>query len=202
MKIVSLISLLFLIIFLCAYYLKIWIMKKRFEIKVDVFAKGQKANTAIVIEILLKFASFIGFISWSLSCIFSVADYTFTNRIIPQGLICYIGLLLSGCGVALFISAMIQMKLSWRAGIDKENKTVLITNGVYEISRNPAFVGMDIMFIGAVLSFGNLIMIVSATLLITLLHFQILQEEKYLKQSIGKVYEDYMKVKPRYVLFL
>jgi protein-S-isoprenylcysteine O-methyltransferase Ste14 len=179
-----------------------WMLKRHFEINVDVFAKGNKARNAIVIEILLKIASFMGFIAWSLSSIFSIAGYNFINRIILQGMICYIRVLLSGFGVALFISAMLQMKLSWRAGIDKGNKTVLITNGVYKISRNPAFVGMDIMFIGAVFSFGNLIIIASATFLIILLHLQILQEEKYLKQSLGKAYENYMNTKPRYILFL
>ena len=39
------------------------------------------------------------------------------------------------------------MKNSWRAGIPSEDKIEFVSNGIYKISRNPAFVGFDLLYI-------------------------------------------------------
>lgn len=192
-------SLVFLIAFLIAYYVKLWMLQRRFGIKGYVFAKGEKPFKVVLIEILLKITSFIAFIVWALSAFFSGTTWCFA-RILIDAVFLYIGLFLSGCGVLLFILAMVQMKKSWRVGIDKDTKTELIISGIYKYSRNPAFLGMDIMFIGAVLTYGNLLMILSGCLLIFMLHQQILQEEKHLQQSIGEEYIEYIRKTPRYIL--
>ena len=44
--------------------------------------------------------------------------------------------------------AQIQMSNSWRIGIDEKNKTKLVTDGVFSISRNPIFLGMIISVLG------------------------------------------------------
>jgi len=59
---------------------------------------------------------------------------------------------------------------------------------------------MEIMLIGAVITFVNLILLAATVFFDIILHLQILQEEKYLKPSMGKAYEEYMKAKPRYIL--
>ena len=43
------------------------------------------------------------------------------------------------------------MKDSWRAGVSYEEKTDLITSGIYQISCNPAFLGFDLVYVGIVL---------------------------------------------------
>ena len=44
--------------------------------------------------------------------------------------------------------AQSQMANSWRIGIDEENKTELITKGLFSISRNPIFLGIMMANIG------------------------------------------------------
>ena len=44
--------------------------------------------------------------------------------------------------------AQFQMSNSWRIGIDEENKTKLVTDGVFSISRNLIFLGMIISVLG------------------------------------------------------
>ena len=43
------------------------------------------------------------------------------------------------------------MRDSWRAGIFETDKTKLVTEGIYQISRNPAFLGFDLLIIGTLL---------------------------------------------------
>lgn len=45
------------------------------------------------------------------------------------------------------------MKDSWRAGIAENDKTEIVTSGIYQISRNPAFLGFDCVYIGLMLMF-------------------------------------------------
>ena len=40
------------------------------------------------------------------------------------------------------------MKDSWQAGIPDKDKTELVTTGIYRFSRNPAFLGFDLMYVG------------------------------------------------------
>jgi protein-S-isoprenylcysteine O-methyltransferase Ste14 len=62
------------------------------------------------------------------------------------------------------VTAAISMKASRRVGIDKSIKTRLIKEGIYKLSRNPAFVGFDLMFIDLFLAYSN---IVTLTVLIS-----------------------------------
>ena len=43
------------------------------------------------------------------------------------------------------------MRDSWRAGISETDKTELITEGSYQISRNLAFLVFDLLYIGILL---------------------------------------------------
>ena len=58
-----------------------------------------------------------------------------------------IGAILGFIGDLVFLLAITCMKDSWRAGIPKSDKTKLVTNGIYKISRNPAFLGFDLVYI-------------------------------------------------------
>ena len=43
------------------------------------------------------------------------------------------------------------MRDSWRAGISETYKTELVTEGIYQISRNPVFLGFELLYIGILL---------------------------------------------------
>ncbi len=99
------------------------------------------------------------------------------------------------------IWTIVFMKTSWRAGIDKSTKTSLITSGLYRFSRNPAFVGMDLMFIGAAITYANLIIVIVGLLVVVGIHLQILQEENHMEEVFKKEYSEYVNKTPRYLLF-
>lgn len=81
-------------------------------------------------------------------------------------------------GDAIFLLSVLCMKDNWRAGIPDKDKTELVTNGIYRFSRNPAFLGFDLMYVGALLLYGNLLTLGFSVFAIVMLHLQILQEER------------------------
>ena len=91
------------------------------------------------------------------------------------------------------------MKDSWRAGIPEKDKTKLVTRGIYKISRNPAFLGFDIMYMGILLMFFNFGLLILTIYVMVMLHLQILQEEKYLTKTFGNEYLKYKSQVLRYI---
>lgn len=101
-------------------------------------------------------------------------------------------------GDVIFLLAVIFMKDSWRAGIPDKDKTELVTSGIYRYSRNPAFLGFDLMYIGVLLMYGNVLNFLFSAFAAVMLHLQILQEEKYLEGFFGADYTEYKKQVFRY----
>lgn len=102
-------------------------------------------------------------------------------------------------GDAIFLISVVCMKDSWRAGIPDQDKTKLVTDGIYQFSRNPAFLGFDLMYIGMFLICCNVLTGIFTLFAMTMLHLQILQEEKFMGQTFG---EDYLAYKKRVFRYL
>lgn len=101
-------------------------------------------------------------------------------------------------GDAIFLLSVLCMKDSWRAGIPDKDKTELVTTGIYRFSRNPAFLGFDLMYVGVLLLYGNLLTLSFSAFAIVMLHLQILQEERYLMNTFGAPYQEYCRHVFRY----
>ena len=102
-------------------------------------------------------------------------------------------------GDIIFLVSVICMRDSWRAGIPEKDKTELVTGGIYSFSRNPAFLGFDLMYIGVALMYFNPLTVGFTVFAAVMLHLQILQEEKYMEQTFGESYLQYKKKVFRYL---
>ena len=92
------------------------------------------------------------------------------------------------------------LKESWRAGVSYEEKTDLITSGIYQISRNPAFLGFDLVYVGIGFMFFNTALAVISFLAIIMFHLQIKYvEEPFLKQEFKDDYLHYYQKVNRYL---
>lgn len=111
----------------------------------------------------------------------------------------FMGFVTGLSGDAVFLSAVLCMKDSWRAGIPGKDKTKIVTEGVYKFSRNPAFLGFDLMYIGVFLMYANVLTGFFTVFAVLMLHLQILQEEKYMLSEFGEEYADYKKHVCRYL---
>jgi protein-S-isoprenylcysteine O-methyltransferase Ste14 len=108
------------------------------------------------------------------------------------------GLALASCGVAVFILALASFGASWRIGIDAKTPGGLVTTGMFALSRNPIFVSIDLYAFGTFLINGTLGFLLLALILAAGVHYQILQEENFLRRTYGKAYQDYCRRTPRY----
>ena len=119
-------------------------------------------------------------------------------NVMPESVRCA-GAVVGFLGDGIFLAAVVCMKDSWRAGIPDQDKTEIVTNGIYRISRNPAFLGFDLMYAGIFLMYGNLLTGAFTLFAVIMLHLQILQEEIYLDEMFGEVYRNYKKHVRRYL---
>lgn len=112
----------------------------------------------------------------------------------------WIGVAIAAAGVGVFISAVLTMQDSWRAGVSKNEKTELVTSGIFGISRNPAFLGFDLVYVGILLMFFNLMLLVFSLFSALMFHLQIVNvEEDHLLESFGDEYLTYKKTVNRYL---
>jgi len=97
------------------------------------------------------------------------------------------------------LMALYEMRNSWRVGIRHDQKTELVTSGIYALSRNPYFLSYDILFIGIFLIYPSLTLLVLITALMIVFHQMIKEEELYLENIQGDDYLAYKKKVGRYI---
>ncbi len=177
----QILALLVLAAFYGIYFAKQWRQKRR-GIRTMQIGRGKDAQTHMV-ETLMGIVT-VGIVPGQLLSIgFGWSHLPDNAR--------FTGFCVGMLGNLIFLISVLCMKDSWRAGIPGEDKTKLITDGIYAYSRNPAFLGFDLQYIGVLLMFCNLLTAAFTVFAVTMLHFQILQEERYLTAAFGAEYLEY-----------
>jgi protein-S-isoprenylcysteine O-methyltransferase Ste14 len=74
-----------------------------------------------------------------------------------------------------------------------------VTTGIYFYSRNPIYLFFDLYFLGTFFINGSLFFLLTAVLGALNLHYQILQEERFLADTYGAVYKAYRARTARYI---
>lgn len=174
-----------------AVYLGKMILQRKQGIRTNQMAKGKRHDKVYYTELTLKLATYSVVLVEVLS-IFLIENSAFTWM---TGM----GVVIGAFGDVVFTIAVLTMKDSWRAGLAAEDETKLITTGIYQISRNPAFLGFDCVYVGILIMFFNLPLLVFSGFAMVMLHLQILQEEKYLSAVFGQEYIEYQKQVCRYI---
>ena len=101
------------------------------------------------------------------------------------------GLILIHLSLIWLMIAQYQMHQSWRIGIDEENRTELVTRGLFPRSRNPIFVGMIGSVIGLFLILPNALLFAVVVTTYIVIQIQIRLEEQFLTNTHGDVYKQY-----------
>lgn len=185
----GIIALVIIFIFYLIYFTKMFMQKKQ-GIKTNQIG-SRKEKKIHIIETLMAIATY--------SIVLVEVVSIFTNFNYSINIIRIIGAIFGFIGNLVFLLAITCMKDSWRAGIPKSDKTKLVTNGIYKISRNPAFLGFDLVYIGILLLYFNPINLIFTLFAIIMLHLQILQEEKFMEATFKEEYINYKKKVFRYL---
>lgn len=184
-----LIQILFLFL-LCSFYIIYFVkmlLLKRQGITGNLLGKGEKPKKAARFEMCLEIITWIGAVTQFISAAFPQFIRSFSAALPVQ----IIGVVLGFSGIIFFLLSIMTMRSNWRAGFDSRQETELVTGGIYKISRNPAFVGFDFLYIGCALAFPNIISIIASLMAVIAFHIQILGEEKFLAAAFGREYHDY-----------
>lgn len=182
------IAIVLLLTFYTFYIAKLVIQKKQ-SIKTNQMGTGNKPKKVLAIERIMSVATILVIVAEVVS-IFLVKHY------LPLP-VRITGLVLGASGVLFFAMATVTMKSRWRVGIPEE-KTTLVTDGIYAWSRNPAFVGFDLLYIGICMVFFNITLLIISLWATVMLHLQILQEEAHMEKMCGEEYREYKAHTMRY----
>lgn len=183
-------SIIILFSFYGIYIGKMLIQRKK-GIVTNQIGKGNKSKSILIIENIMKIATYSIVIVQLISILINKVTLLEGIRII--------GIIIGVLGVLFFALAVISMKDSWRAGISTNDETKIVTKGIYKYSRNPAFLGFYLVYIGILLINFNVTLLIFTIFTIIMLHIQILQEEQYLPNVFGKEYTEYKLKVHRYL---
>ena len=187
----SLFALIPMFIFYGAYLSKNLLLRQK-GIKANRLAKGEKPSSVRLLEMFLLLVTYGLAIIQCLSLLNILPVlYLFKYQRI-------LGFILAMTGSFFFIMAVIAMKDSWRAGIDSSQNTNLMTDGILRFSRNPAFLGFDLFYIGITLMLPSILMVIIVIVALFVFHLQILEEEKFLTTIFGDDYLTYKQKVRRY----
>ncbi len=109
------------------------------------------------------------------------------------------GMFMSISGLVIYGLALRTLGKSWRIGIDTERPGPLVTNGIFAWSRNPIYVALDLLAVGAFLVIDRLVFLVLALVIAGMFHRQIHKEEDFLAGIYGETYKNYCTRVGRYV---
>ncbi|MCI2055755.1 MAG: isoprenylcysteine carboxylmethyltransferase family protein [Oscillibacter sp.] len=167
------------------------IAQRRRGIRTHQIGKGQKPRSVMAVEKLLSFST----------CAVTVVEIIcliFCRGTDSLGLL-ILGAVLGIAGDTVFAVSVYTMRDSWRAGIPAEDRTQLVTTGIYCFSRNPAFLGFDLTYLSILVLCFHPVLLLFTMLAIVSLHLQILQEEIFLTGVFDDSYRIYCRKTGRYL---
>ena len=110
----------------------------------------------------------------------------------------YLSYVLFVTGLVVSVLSMFNLGKSTVLGIPTK-RTIFKQTGLYRFSRNPMYVGFNLLTISSILYHQNIIVAVAGLYSIFIYHLIILWEEKFLEQRFGQEYLEYRANVRRYI---
>ncbi len=167
-------------------------IKTALNTELSIKGKSVKVNLSVLLSSII-------YITIILRLFYLSGHQLIELEIIQNEIIKYVGFSMVTVGFIIGILALIAMKNSWRVGIRYEQKTDLITSGIYKFSRNPYFLSYNVLMFGFLLVFPSVLLLIPYVLLVFLFHKMILEEESYLENIHGEEYLNYKRKVKRYI---
>ncbi|NAS21958.1 isoprenylcysteine carboxylmethyltransferase family protein [Herbidospora sp. NEAU-GS84] len=111
-----------------------------------------------------------------------------------------VGLVFAVAGLILTLAAQNAMGASWRVGVDADERTDLVTSGVFGLVRNPIFTAMVVALAGLPLLVPTWVSLAALLSLVAAVEIQVrVVEEPYLIRVHGAAFTTYMARTGRFV---
>ena len=153
-----------------------------------IFGKDDNVYIGFIIKMLIILFFFVVF-TYSMSE--KMYSYLVPISYLQTQTLTIIGLALIHIALVWISIAQFQMSNSWRIGIDEENKTKLVTEGIFSISRNPIFLGMIISVLGLFFIVPNALTFFLTITTYIVIQIQIRLEEEFLQKQHAQDYVNY-----------
>ncbi|MEU4803830.1 isoprenylcysteine carboxylmethyltransferase family protein [Actinosynnema sp. NPDC023587] len=103
-----------------------------------------------------------------------------------------VGVVITVAGIAATLAAQHAMGTAWRVGVDPDEPTALVTDGVFAHVRNPVFTAMIATGAGLALTAADPVSLSALPALVVAVHLQVRAvEEPHLLARHGGTYRDY-----------
>ena len=187
-----------LLYMLVAFVIPTYRTSKQTGINPITFGKNDNAHDYIgfIMKVLIVLL-FVAVLTYSMSE--KIYSFLVPISYLQTKTLAIIGLALIHIALVWISIAQFQMSNSWRIGIDEENKTKLVTDGVFLISRNPIFLGMIISVLGLFFIVPNALTFFLTLTTYIVIQIQIRLEEEFLQKQHAQDYVNY-KLKTKRLL--
>lgn len=183
--------LIILIIYLSAFFIQN--LKTYFSVKQSIRGRSAKLPLSLVLSTIIYLLTFWQIAFAGIKHHLGYLEFLDFQVLQTSGAVLMIIAMFTG------LAALYEMKNSWRVGIKYDQKTELVTTGIYSISRNPYFLSYNILFTGIFLVFPSIIMLALILFLMITFHFMILEEERFLTNTKREEYLTYKLKTSRYL---
>ena len=110
----------------------------------------------------------------------------------------YISASLLFIGLFFTVISLINLGKSTRLGLPSDD-TTLKTNGIYKFSRNPMYVGFDLITIASMIFILHWIIVILGVYSLIVYHLIIKGEEDFMIKRFGNDYKKYQLIVRRYL---
>ncbi|RDI65826.1 methyltransferase family protein [Nocardia pseudobrasiliensis] len=113
------------------------------------------------------------------------------------------GAVIAVAGIAATLGCQLAMGNSWRIGVDEQERTALVTTGIFGVIRNPIFAAILLTAFGLTLMVPNVLSVAGLILLTITVELLVRAvEEPYLRRAHPRDYLDYAGRVGRFVPYV
>lgn len=128
-----------------------------------------------------------------------VLDWAWPVAVLPEPVGAWVGSVLLITGLALNLWGVMTMKRARTPISPYQAVDNIIATGPFRLTRNPLYVGLDLVFLGITFLFNSLWGLLVLVPVLVVMHYGvILREERYLESRFGEAYREYCRNVGRY----